>query len=508
MTVGGQRVGIILAAVFFVVGCLTIHDYGTTWDEFVSLEAGRQNLRMVYAAATGGEIGEWPWQELTGYQFVFDTVRVGFGEAANDVLFQEGSPLGFHLFNLLLSSSSLWLLYRLALELTLPRWGSALALLSLAAFPKFIGHSQNNPKDLIGLFCTVLALLLMVRAATRPPRASILAGMALGLAFASHVVAVLLVPLSVAWLIGYGAGSRRERWLRLALQGATAVCVALAAWPWLWGDPVGRVTEIVRHTLEFRPPVQVFYLGQVYPQANPPWHYSLVMLLVATPVILVVGALIGACRWRAPAARFASLWVAVVLGADLLSQTHYGGVRHLLSVLPAIALLAAVGFQWALDRIRLASPLPRTLLACAFVGGWLFLVIDLGVVHPYYDAYLNSIARRVWSKQPEYVVELEVWGSVYKEGAEWLAENAEPGSTVVVPIATHCARPYLRRDLMVMRAPPSPAARNPIYLMFMTRVADYTDAIRRAEALREPVFTVKRHDATLLKIYRLQGARG
>ena len=96
------------------------------------------------------------------------------------------------------------------------------------------------------------------------------------------------------------------------------------------------------------------------------------------------------------------------------------------------------------ERIRGGSRSAGTLLGIALATGTVALVVDLVRSHPYHDAYLNAVGRFVWADEPERSLELEIWGGVYKEGAEWLLEHGERGGVVVVPIASHCARPHLQ----------------------------------------------------------------
>ena len=191
------------------------------------------------------------------------------------------------------------------------------------------------------------------------------------------------------------------------------------------------------------------------------------------------------------------------MGADLLAPSHYGGVRHLLPILPAMAGLAALGIDTVWERIRLGSRSARIVLGIALATGTVTLAVDLVRSHPYHDAYLNAVARFVWADEPERSFELEIWGGVYKEGAEWLLENAERGGVVVVPIAMHCARPHLQGRMPVYATLPREVGDRPIYLMIMTRLSDYTPLIRSAKAQLDPIFSVRRGNATYLEIFRL-----
>ncbi|HSL84377.1 MAG TPA: hypothetical protein VLF66_16510, partial [Thermoanaerobaculia bacterium] len=356
------------------------------------------------------------------------------------------------------------------------------------------------------------------------------AGAALGLALASHVLSVLLVPVAGLWILWRHPGPRRRRLAALALVGAVAGIVAFLLWPWLWPDPLVRVARVVRRVATYRVDLPVLYLGRIHPGADPPWHYTAVSLLTSAPVSYTLAAGLGAVtalRKGAPAGRralggLALLWLLVPGTVDLLTSTRYDGVRHLLVVLPSLALLAGLGLDrlWTLAggggpepsgwRGKTAARVAITLAA----GAWLWVLADLVRYHPYQDAYLNLPVRAALDRPPEELFEPEYWGSSYKEGAEWLNVHAEPGAVVEVPVARWCAAPYLDPGL-VLEGPewlegPGPGddgARvrkaGPRYLMVMTRKALYTPRVREVRASQRPVFTVERLGATLLEIYNL-----
>jgi 4-amino-4-deoxy-L-arabinose transferase-like glycosyltransferase len=258
----------------------------------------------------------------------------------------------FHLFHLLLSAATLLATYAVALELSGRVRIGVLSALVLATTPKLVAHAQNNPKDVIGLFVFALALWAVARA-TRAAREGggrapfAWAGAALGLAFASHVLSAMLVPIAAAWVLWRHPGPLRRRIADLAVLFVVAGAVAFLLWPWLWPDPAFRTARILRRIATYRVPLEVLYLGRTYSWADPPWHYFLVNLLAASPLVLTLTALYGALQARAQLTRFALLWFAIPVAVEAFAGARYDGVRHLLVVLPAVALLAAVG----LDRL-------------------------------------------------------------------------------------------------------------------------------------------------------------
>ncbi len=516
--------GIAVALAFLAVGLATLPDYGTTWDERESYDAGRRNLEILATLASGSTSFEWPWHELRGYQFVFDTARAGFARVVGPGLGGPDDLRGFHLFNLLLAAASLVLVHRIAVGAGAGAGVGGLAALVLATTPKFVAHSQNNPKDLIGLFVFALAVWAIVRATERGTRGGfVLAGVGVGLAFASHVLSALLVPLAVVWVLvaAPAASPPRRRWreplVQLTILFAFAAVASFLLWPWLWADPVIRVARVLRRVAFYPVGMPVLYLGTIYPDANPPFHYGGVSLLVATPVLFTAAAVAGAAvalarsagAGRRRLAALAILWTGSLVVPEALASSRYDGVRHLLPVLPALALLAGLGLERALAGLvalwrrggawRVATPCALSLLVLA----WGLGLADLVRLHPYEDAYLNPPTLRLLERPPEEVFELEYWGNSYKEGAEWLDTHAADGAVVLVPIASWCAEPWLDDRFTLVEADSYPATGRPRYLMFMTREGFYTPAIRRLRRTLAPVFSVRRGRATLLEIYRL-----
>lgn len=519
--------GVAVALAFLAIGLATLPDYGTTWDEKESYDAGRGNLQILATVASGSTDFEWPWHELRGYQFVFDTARAAFARLVGPALGGPDDLRGFHLFNLLLAAASLVVVHRLAVGVGAGARVGALAALVLATSPKYVAHSQNNPKDLIGLFVFALGVWAIVGAADRGTRGAFaLAGAVVGLAFASHVLAALLVPLAAAWVAGAELAAERrpprDRWreafLRLAILFAVAAVVTFLLWPWLWGDPVIRTARALRRVALYPVGLPVLYLGKIYPDAHPPFHYGVVSLLVATPVLFTLAAAGGAAvvwvrragRGRRRLAALALLWVAVLVVPEALASSRYDGARHLLPVLPAVALLAGLGLDRGLAGLATLwhrrGVAPRAAAAGAvvlLVAWWGWGLADLVRLHPYEDAYLNLPTRRALERPPEEVFELEYWGSSYKEGAEWLDAHAADDAVVLVPIASWCAAPWLDGRFSLVEADSYPATGRPRYLMTMTREGFYTPEVRRVRRTLSPVFTIRRGRATLLEIYRL-----
>jgi hypothetical protein len=501
-----------VALAFLLVGLATFGDHGLTWDGPESYLAGERNLEIVGAALAGEPAPPWPWHELPGYQFVVDTARAAFARAANATFWQPGSYRGFHLANLLLATLAVGLTGRLAARESGVAALGPLAATLLAVQPELVGHSVGNPKDVPGLVVWLLGALAATRAARHGRAVDFaLLGGALGLALATHAAAVLLLPLTLVWVMGAGAGTLARRLAGLALAAGVTGATGLLCSPWLWAAPLRRALYLVRHVGSFDVDMKVLYLGRTWAPTELPWHYGLASLAIATPALvlaaagggMVVAARRAASRQRAPArlCRLAMLWLGLVVAADIMSPARYDGSRHLLPALPALALLAAAGI-WAAWAARPSSRGAR--LAAAGFAAWLVVhALSLAAIHPYADAWLSPLARLAFGPEAQRHVELEVWGASYAEGCTWLVDNAPDDARVLVPFASHVAAPCLAGRFELVPHDAHADTSRPRYLMLMAREAWYTPRLREVVATRRPVFTIRRQGSTLLAIYRL-----
>ena len=126
-------------------------------------------------------------------------------------------------------------------------------------------------------------------------------------------------------------------------------------------------------------------------------------VVLATGLVLAIGTGLFPGRHDAPGARrlraLALLWGGgLLLGMDL-TTARYDGARHLLPVLPALALVAGLGLNRVLDALMARSRTSGAGKWTARLGlGFLLtasvaLVAQIVRVHPYQDAYVNEAAR-------------------------------------------------------------------------------------------------------------------
>jgi hypothetical protein len=285
------------------------------------------------------------------------------------------------------------------------RWG-LVAAAALAALPLWTGHEMFNVKDVpvaTGYTLATLGLALHVRA-ERPGIVLVLAracclvaGLVLALGTRPGMWSGLLAVLVVA-VPGVVRAAARVRVMVASLAEMLAACVVaagvlVAVYPRLFGSPLRALPRTTESSSSF-------LSGEKSDRLYVPRH-----LAEEVPTLLLAFALTGAVvgvsllwrHWRdnpVQAGRialvgvqaFALPLVAIAVGSDL-----YHGLRQLLFMTPALAVLAAYGMAWVLARPRpWCRHRRRWIAATALAVASLVLpAVDEITLQPYQTTYVN-----------------------------------------------------------------------------------------------------------------------
>jgi 4-amino-4-deoxy-L-arabinose transferase-like glycosyltransferase len=310
------------------------------------------------------------------------------------------------------------------------RWGTAAALLAAllcALSPDVLAHARLVTTDLGAALTIFVAVLACEALAERPGRGRLLlAGLAVGAAFAAKFSALLLVPvllLLAGLLVARGRVSLRRAALALLALAAATIVVIWAAYGFrarISPDPAVNASFDWKRLEPPQPPVRaaVFAARAVSLLPDPYlygflrfWRHSEarpafllgerseqgfrsffpVSFALKTPLPLIALLLLGLVVRASPALPRAGpfVWVPVVVYALLtLTRGINIGHRHLLPLYPFLFVLAARAAAWAALRWRDGSRGPA--LAVAVLAGW--YAAGTLRVHPHYLAYFNEAA--------------------------------------------------------------------------------------------------------------------
>lgn len=347
-------------------------------------------------------------------------------------------------------------------------WGLVAAAV-LGAIPMWTGHTMFNVKDVpVAVGCTLVTLGL-VRLVTLAPSVAptgrlrpygapaaaalvVLAGWLLALGtrpgiwptlVASHVVALVLLAARLR------SGTPRAVGARTAVLVVPVVAwlVLLAIYPALFATPVTTLRESVLSSSRFDD-----RQGQ--------WYYVPALLVGETPLLLLALLLLGtvvALRWVAGAVRRpdlrAAAWLLVGIQAwtlPLLGMVResnlYNGLRQLLFMVPATALLMTAGIVALVGLARrraAAGSGGRTRVVPALVVGLAALAVALPVLdqarlYPYNYAYATL---------PSYAVDEAADTDYWRTSVRELAPSIPTDGWVTCSPSLDEDRQALRRSL-------------------------------------------------------------
>ncbi|RMH16928.1 MAG: hypothetical protein D6696_17120 [Acidobacteria bacterium] len=454
---------------------------------------------------------------------------------------------GFHAVNPLLAA----LLIAVFLPFLRRRFGASAALAALVLLlsaPRVFCHLMANVKDFPSMVAfTVAAVALFGAYEAGSARRLVAGGVLWGLALGTKANALFLpFVLALVLLVDLARGTvprawrGRLRWLVAGSLGAGAAGAAtmVAAWPYLWADPIGRFGAHLRYVglrKEF-----------IRPEDAAPVIEAVLLTTPPAFLLLVAAGLVPCLRraWRGDrAAVLVLVWPLVVLGRYLLpAAVNFDGVRHFLELFPPLAAIAGLGAASVTAAVARRvpgrreegrgggsspgrRPLAAALLALLLVPG---VAATLGS-HPFQIAYWNLFAGGPAGAYARGLPQAgDYWGMSYRQGIDWLNEHAAPGAALAVPVIEHAvylvAPERLREDveLLHLTTPYSPrllreglerlrreSRRRPVYVMFVERREWMNDLMLECLLTRTPVAAWQLDGAPLLYVYRYdQGGGG
>ena len=213
---------------------------------------------------------------------------------------------------------------------------------------------------------------------------------------------------------------------------AIAAMVFVAIWPWLWTDPAGHMARSLDH---WTYTVQEYFLGV---EQSPPLYYYPAYFIVTLPVLLFLPLALGAVETVKSRDAFkigVLIWFVIPFAYNF-SDVIMGGMRYVMLIYPAVALLCGYGIcrlagvagKW-LGKYRLTDR--QVFYGLTGITG-IYLLVTAALVSPYYLDYYNAVAGGPQNVQEHKLFLFSWWGEGISESMEWVDNNARPGSTVMM----------------------------------------------------------------------------
>ncbi|MBP7114309.1 MAG: glycosyltransferase family 39 protein [Candidatus Peribacteraceae bacterium] len=498
---------VLFALVYLAIQLTQISAYGVTWDEPL-----HRNWGKIFALFW--KTGDRSLLDLMpGHGIDYSPIYFYLNFLVSEFLYSRGS-LGFveanHVLTVVVSAVAVGFTYQLGQMVGGKRVGLCAACF-LVLFPPFIAHAHYNPKDIPLLVAVLLTAVVFVIAIRRNSgKFFVMSGFLFGLSVALKINALLMGPVFgftyVAWLVSRTRSSSFVAVLRkeVPIIAVTVIACVLSIylfWPSAWGDWSLIPSAIAFFLGPNFWPGKVLFFGTEYTGVDLPFYYIPFEVAVAMPLLMLIASVVGVFVMARTLSRsekwkeylFLLLWIGFPIFFSMKPGiVRYDSMRQFFFIMPAVAVAAAIGLTQLLDLLKRRSKNP--------IAGPVFLVLvifslgsQLLTIHPFEGSYRNEIMQIAFEKNLDESFQIEYWGSVYNQGMDWLAANAEAEPVICVPTAGILVTWYPWRDDFTFEC-----SGRTNYVMFFTR---YTEA-RAYRDLKDPVFSIERMKSPLLLIYK------
>ena len=520
---------------FFCSGIITLPEYGMSWDEglgnfffgeryyyyfttfkgkYLNFNADLANLRNQPLSLFASPYRQRPFE----FPPVADTFAAASMHVFSYKLHWMDPVDAFHASAIFLAAVLLLVLYHF-IAARLGRFTALLSIIFLGTFPRFWGDMHVNVKDVpeaVFFSFTLMSYLIWFER----PRFStaLLTGLLFGwaLGIKANALYIPLILLLGTWSLfsKQGMGQMIKHlvryYLHYLMMVISAVLIYLASWPYLFAD-WRRVIEYFR-----------YISSQGGRTGGLGWNWQPFQMVIATmPEGMLVFLLIGlvwvayrALREKSPIWRLLLGWCLLpIIRNSLPNMVNFDGIRHFLEFVPAAAVIAAIGAAELVQWIVRTNQHIKVLAHAVVLGLILLNVVQINInYYPYEYIYFNEFFGGI-SKAGNIFKAGETtdyWAVSYRQGIQWLDENAEQHAHLYVPVAgwlVQLTAPlWLRSDIKVVSSQDVGSIYTsdaPVYVMFVTRPDFYDKVAQDCLHNLKPEHQVLVDHVPILLIYHL-----
>lgn len=387
--------------------------------------------------------------------------------------------------------------------------GSALAL-----YPLFLGESHFNIKDPVLTSFFGLTIILFYHGVVRRNitaliGSAIFAGLSLGTKFNTLFLPFILGP----WLFFYWATVKKLKVTKkelaaLLIYTSIPPLILYVSWPYLWFHGLQGLLSIVNY-------YRVEGIGSAH--LLTPYTYlgfnffPIFWITITTPIpililsfIGVIGLVLKVVQKKSHSSLLILLWLVVPITRVTLPNTViYGGVRHIMEFIPALALTTGAGSYFLLKHFKQIRPTVIILLIFCLS----LIVMEMIQIHPNQNIYFNQfIGGLPGAKNKNVPFWGNSFGNAYQQGVIWLNINAEKNAKLGLPIGgtVNLPRENLRADINLSNDHFSAFERKGEYEIEMSH-----DGLPKSmftysylENFLNPIYEVKVEGVPILKIWK------
>lgn len=501
-------IGILITSLYLLVNLLTLNNYGVTWDFTYHFNAGLWHLKFPQTDPTFVMGPSPPLSDI------IPTISfLLFSKFLNLLSFDSA----YNLYSVIAGSIGIGVLFFLIKKLF--DWKVAFfSAVTLAFFPRYLGHLHNNMKDIPQAVFFTLSILTFWQLVKKPSQKTLIfAALSFALAFNSKVNAIFVLIIAAIYLfvINIYKLHLKKRfhidWF-CVFYFFLAPILAFGLWSLFWDDPVARIIEAKNSYTTSTINMPLLYFGRtVFSGQNIPFDYPLGMIAVTTPFLALVFFPLGfikltkmAIKEKHEGAFLLLLWFLIPLSRYFRpNMIIIDDIRHFMEVIFPYSAMVGVGFMSVIDILK-----NRKNISYIFVITFIIYLIYQNVAYfPYQTSYFSEWIGGLKGAQGKF--DVEFWADSYKESSGYLNTYAIKNSKINFAMAPDIGRLYLREDLQKntnkenMTYAKSEDYSNSDYTVIMNRESFFNwYNTREYMEKNEPVFILEKLGVPLVFIYK------
>ncbi|MEI6139795.1 MAG: hypothetical protein WCP85_11060 [Mariniphaga sp.] len=315
-----------------------------------------------------------------------------------------------------------------------------LVILLFAISPTFLGHAQNNLKDIpfaLGYIASIFFTQRFLFNEREPKNrnfilliASIAFSISIrpgGLLLICYLLFFLLLYFLFQYISVYQLNTvlLKRRLLQSLLISICALFFSIILWPYAQLNPVLHVLKSYEVMTQYPITLQQVFQGRVEWSDFMPWYYLPKYMGITIPLIIFAGLAAFAVLSKQIIKKDKFLHYGFLVFSILFpivfviyeKSNLYGSWRHFLFVYPSIVLLSAIGFSSFFNYLKNRYIISGAVLVTLFLAFHpaKFMILN----HPYYYLYYNQLVGGLKGAYSNY--ETDYYYHTIREGSEWLS---------------------------------------------------------------------------------------
>lgn len=345
-------------------------------------------------------------------------------------------------------------------------YGAAIVVLLLfCVSPAFLGHSQNNLKDIpfaLAYIASVYYSLKLVFSESKPDKKTVVllilsVGLSIGIRPGGLLVVFylgLFMFLRVAsdWIQQKKPDIKRiKRYLVLfTIVSMSGFLLGIVLWPYALQNPLLHTWKSYQVMTRFPTTVRQIFEGHFDWSDYHPWYYLPKYMLITIPLIVFAGiaTFMAVFKKSFSSNQKGQLMLVVftivfpIVFVLLEGSNLYGSWRHFLFVYPGMILLSALGFYTFIEKSKTIRIVTIAFILAFCIHPARFMAVN----HPYYYLYYNELTGGLKGAYTNY--ETDYYYHSMRAGAEWLRQylKEHPSDTTVVVGGNFPIQWYFRND--------------------------------------------------------------